>query len=440
MMIKNLWGAPRGERGQVLIFFVVIFTVILIIGTIVVDVGSFVSDRRTAQKDADAAVYAGAQPLLHERGEPNMESNALARLTEWALRNGVIDASLVIDPQIVQQCWSEPAYDGLPDGIETAIDADSTLLIGRALVDIFGDPLNVEVGAFARACVGSLVTTTGLRPWAMPMVGEMLDDGTCSAGSRLIDGQCVANCFETDALGNIMPSFGAECRIRSDEPQSVGSINLNPSDSTDAPCPGGSSSANVYETNIVEGSPAQCSIGDVVNTRQGLATGPTLDALRDLIATERACDERYNDPPPGAVDLGNGVNGVWIDDFWEAFTPADAVPGPTTVYTRRECDEEVQGVHTPRFVTVAVVHQLPTSSGTQPVEIISFAGFFVEKCERLDNDGNYVASDPVREAKCDLPPPRARFQIVGRFIQYQDLGGVGGPLNPFGTNVILLVE
>ncbi len=440
-------NAKRGERGQVLILFVIIFTVFLVMMTVALDVGNFESDRRTSQKDVDAAVLSGGIPLLTERDSATMEADAVARTIEWALRNGVDDPALVINPRIVQQCWDEPAFDGLPDGVEAEVDADSDLLIGHVIEEIFGGDLSIEVGAHARACVGSLITTTGLRPWAMPLFGEEDPADTCSAGSRLVDGDCVSNCFEkqdVDGDGDleVVPSFGAVCRIRSDEPQSVGSINLEPDDQF-SDCDSGSSSASTYKENIVEGSPANCSIGDIVGTKQGLATGPTSSGLLDLIATERACDELFSSPPAGLTDLGNGPT-VWVDDFWEVFSPADAVPGPDTVYTARECDNDSTDLlgepDSPRFITIAVVNQLPLDSGTQPVEIINFAGFYIEKCERLDNDGNYVPSPALDEAKCDLSGPASRFQIVGRFIQFQQLGGVGGPLTPFGTNVLLLVE
>lgn len=426
------FGIHKAERGQTLILMITIMSVIFLGAYAVIDVGMWTSDRRTAQKDADAAVLSGAQPLLFQRAQAGAEPTAVARVIEWALNNGVEDETLVVDPRLVTNCFGEAPYDGLADGVETEIDADSSLLFTPLFTAV-----GIEVGAHAKACVGSLITTTGLRPWAMPTLGERFDDGTCSAGSRLIGSQCVANCFEVDGFANVVPSFGSTCRIRSDEPQSIGSINLEDDDPF-AECDSGNSSGSGYEENIVEGSPADCSIGDVVDTRQGMATGPTLDGVRDLIATEGDCDDRYDGPPTGFTDLNN------IDDFWESFTPPDATPGPDVIFTARECDDDPTDLlgepDTPRFVTVAVVTQLPTSSGTQPVEILSFAGFFIEKCERLSNAGTYVPSSAIQEATCTLPAPRSRFQIVGRFIQFQQLGGTAGSLNPYGTNVIILVE
>jgi len=436
------------ERGQFLIFFVAMFSIILIMATVVIDVGSYVADRRTSQKDADSAVLSGAIPLLKERTSPTMQTDAVSRITEWALRNGVDDAAHVINPRIVPQCWAKgKAFDGLPDGVETEIDAGSKLILGKWIADTFGGSLHIDVGAHARACIGSLVTTTGLRPWAMPQLGE-LKNGVCSDGSRLLGGQCITNCFDKDSFGNIVPLFGATCKIRSDQPQSIGSINLE-STNVSGTCGSGNSSASAYENNILEGGAANCSIGDLVGTKQGVATGPTKQGMQDLLATEdtqnaagKGCDAKFNTPPAGVTDNGNGVGGHWIDDFWEVFTPADAIPGPTTVYTARECDNDPTDLlgepDSPRFVTVAMVGQLPTSNGTQDLVIKAFAGFFVERCQAIDNNGVYVPSPAIDEQKCTIAG--SSFQIVGRFIQFQQLGGTGGPLNPFGTNVILLVE
>jgi hypothetical protein len=410
---------------MLIVFALLIVPVTLALGVAAVDVGMWQSERRGAQKDADLAALAGVAELLAEVPDGTAAEDVA---TEYAGINDEAGNGSIINLVVDASCFGEGTR---LDSVSIDIDHDSRTFFG----DAFGISAP-DIGAHARACAGSLVTTTGLRPWAMPVLGEDLG-ATCSAGSRDVGGDCVANCYEKNGAGEIVPSFGATCRIRSDEPQSIGSINLE-SDDADGDCDGGSSSAAVYAENIEEGSPAACSIGDIVSTKQGMATGPTLSSLTTLIGGEGACDSRFNSPPGGLTDLSG------IDDFWEAFSPADAAPGPDTVYTPTECDDDASDLDgepdTPRFVTVAVVTQLPLDSGTQPLEIISFAGFFIEKCERLSNTGVYVPSTPLQEAKCDLPNPKPKFQIVGRFIQYQVLGGAAGEWNPFGTFVMFLDE
>lgn len=72
----------RGERGQVLILFVGVFTVILMIAAVVIDFGLWFSERRSVQQAADFAALAGAQDLLSDDG------TAMASAYKWAKDNG----------------------------------------------------------------------------------------------------------------------------------------------------------------------------------------------------------------------------------------------------------------------------------------------------------------------------------------------------------------
>ncbi len=429
-VIESVTGlCAKRERGQMLVIFAAIFFVTLGLAAFAVDQGMWLAKRRSAQKDADAAARGGVYALLSNPADPEAAVEAAGRLV--ADQNGVPDnanTTFTYSPDCqtaVRGVWSPSP------SLHVEINDPTGSLFGRVL----GIDGMQDLGAEATACLSSLTIATGVRPWAMPHVGESLAGGGCSAGSRLLDGDCVSNCFEKDADGAIVPSFGSECRIRSDEPQSVGSISLEATDPNGS-CNGNSGSAADYKENIIEGSPADCAIGDIVSTKQGLATGPTLTGLKTLIASEGACDARYDDPAftdrPG------------IDDFFEVFSPADAIPGPDTTYAANECDDDPSDLDgepdSPRFVTVVVVYQLPLDNGTQDLTIINFAGFFIEKCEKLDNKGDYVPSTPLEEAKCDLPGSAAQFQIVGRFVQYIQLGGDGGAVVPGAPKVILLVE
>ena len=69
--------------------------------------------------------------------------------------------------------------------------------------------------------------------------------------------------------------------------------------------------------------------------------------------------------------------------------------------------------------------------------ILAFLGFFIDRCEVLDKDGNIIGVYP----KCDPSGSGgANFQIVGFFVQFMKLGGAAGALDPFGTRVAVLVE
>src|SRR5437867_11565923 len=106
-MLSRLLVAKGAERGQALILGVMALTVVFVIGVIVVDVGLWVSERRGAQKDADATTLAGAYELLGQdfvnlasNNAATTQANAQNAVNEWADLNGLPHADvkdLVID-------------------------------------------------------------------------------------------------------------------------------------------------------------------------------------------------------------------------------------------------------------------------------------------------------------------------------------------------------
>lgn len=72
----------NSERGQAIILFVGIFSVILVMAAIVVDFGLWFAERRSAQRGADLAAAAGAQDL------PLSPDLAFTSACAWAVQNG----------------------------------------------------------------------------------------------------------------------------------------------------------------------------------------------------------------------------------------------------------------------------------------------------------------------------------------------------------------
>src|SRR3989304_1413520 len=98
--LRNSASKFHRDRGQAIILFVGVFTVILVIGAIVVDFGLWVSERRGAQKDADAATMAGAYELLDDSVTA---ADAEDAANAWAEKNGLdpID-DIHVDPEMVR--------------------------------------------------------------------------------------------------------------------------------------------------------------------------------------------------------------------------------------------------------------------------------------------------------------------------------------------------
>jgi hypothetical protein len=395
------------ERGQAIIMFVGVFTLILVIGVIVVDFGLWFSERRGAQTDADLPALAGAAELMVLDAGPAEEAAAIDFAERFLEENDESGNASLAQPVLVDDsCFSDHPDDnpGVPDSVTVDVGHDSRSLFGTVF-----ELAAPDIGAHAKACAGSLRSTPGLRPWIISLYNsecfEWIDDG---------DG------IKESGDDTFLPWYGEDCVIRLESPSSqVGSIRLG-DDLGDA-CnePGGG--ASKYKENIVEGADAWCEIGEMIDTEPGLNVGPTLAALEELLAGEGECDADY------CTVACNG-----IDEFAESFTPPDIAPTHEDVYQANACT-------TPRAVDIVIVDEFD-GHGMDTRPIRGFASFFILACEVVDPDTGEVVEGGVYP-KCDVPPgDQANTQIRGRFMQVRKLKGMGGPMDPFGTKITMLVE
>jgi uncharacterized protein YegL len=104
MSIVRLLRRLRGQRGQVLVMFVGIFSLITLMGAITIDFGLWLSERRGVQRAADFAALAGSQDLLQGRPTPGAdESAAIQSALDWAERNGYEDGvdGVTVTPKLL---------------------------------------------------------------------------------------------------------------------------------------------------------------------------------------------------------------------------------------------------------------------------------------------------------------------------------------------------
>jgi hypothetical protein len=125
----------RGEEGQVLIMWILIATIIFVIGAIVVDFGLWFTERRRAQTAADLAAIAAATML----DDSNAQTVALA--LDYADRNGYTHDAGPGLPNVVVT----PQYNGNPELVEVTVEDDAPVLF----LDIFG--VAGDIGARAVA-------------------------------------------------------------------------------------------------------------------------------------------------------------------------------------------------------------------------------------------------------------------------------------------------
>jgi len=396
------------QRGAIVFMFAII--IMIGVGAVALDYGSLVVERRDQQKSVDSMVLAGVQELPDD----TLLADQYGR--EWGLRNGVA-APEIVNLTLDNTCWNNHPQDD-PDLIDS-ITADISR--GGKLFFLSELGYSIDVGAHAKACVGSLRESDGLRPWSISILNSPCFEPLDPAG-------------DLNDPYNYQPLYGQECVIRLESPSSqVGSIRLG--DAEGEPCspPGGG--AKSYTNNIKNGSVATCEIGDIVDTEPGLQVGPTLAAMAALLSGEGACDAIFG-PPQGTFNT--------FDQLLESFSvPGGLIPSPDTVFVPRSCpgsplfDDDPGTPDTVRFVTLVLIDEFDSPNGFGSEPIIGFAGFFIDRCDVLEKDGVTITSYP----RCDVPKgDQANVAIVGTFIQYLKLGGPGGPLNPFGTRIYALVE
>ena len=406
--------AHREQRAATIFMFVFFVMTTIAVGAVALDYGSLVVERRDQQKSVDSIVLAGVQELPDD----TILSDQYAR--EWGLRNGVADTEIV-NLTLDNTCWNDHPDDD-PDQIDS-ITADISRPGQLFLLGELG--FSLDVGAHAKACVGSLREAEGLRPWSISILESPCFDYNGVVGDPI----------EEADVTNYVPQYGQECVIRLESPSSqVGSIRLG--DDPGDPCDETGGGAAKYVENIEEGSDAVCEIGGDVDTEPGLQVGPTLTALENLLAGEGACDAAHGEYPLGSPEDP-------YDELLESFNSPGGPPGPDTIFVPLTCpgspifDGDPGTPDTVRFVTLVLIDAFDSPTGFDTEEIVAFAGFFIDRCEVTDGAGVVTAS----YKGCEVPPgDQSNVQIVGTFIQYMQLGGAGGPLNPFGVRIFALVE
>lgn len=475
--LKERWR--RGQRGQMLIIFaLVIVPVSLVVGVMAVDVSAFQSERRGAQKDADLAALAGAWELL--RPTP-IAADAIAAVNE---SRGINDqqgnASLANPIQVDSSCFGTGSR---LDSVIVNINHASRSFFAQAF-GIFGLPGGKQVGAHARACAGSVISATGLRPWgiesqpqctgayaypaatderyvsiqpfakktdtptstpapptntptktptrtATPTPGGPTN--TPASGTPTATPACTLPkasdgvCFVYDSARGInLPRFGEWCILDdgSSDPSTSkrGLLDLSLSG---AICSDGG--RDDVDTNIQNGSGATCKIGDTVIPVTGARPGQDINkGVQVLLAgggTPPVADGAECD-----AKFRDPAGKAGMDDFTEVLERIDGGPpgpSPDAVYQLRACTS-------PRVVNLIVVGNLQTDP-----TIKAFAAFYILGCAD--------SKDPLAQQKATLPnrcgsgaPGQAN--LWGIFFNKVELGGDIGEFNPYGDNKIGLTE
>jgi Flp pilus assembly protein TadG len=242
-ILRRFGFAHRNQRGQVMIVAVFLIAAICGAAALAVDVGNYLSHRRSLQNSADAIALAASLDLPDS-------SDTQDAAEEWAVNNG-------IDPDDVTVTITQQSLPDTPNPIvEVEIEEDHSFSFAR-VVGIEEQSITVSATAIKTSPGGG----NGLMPWSV--LEEVKDDA--DPGDVLV--------LKYDSNNVTNGNFGA---LRLD-----------------------GNGANVYRTTIEFGSEntfcavtaLDCTDPSVVQTQPGNMTGPTRTATDYRINnTSSSCD------------------------------------------------------------------------------------------------------------------------------------------------------
>lgn len=411
----------RGELGQALILFVGLITVIFVIAAIAVDFGIWLSERRGAQKDGDAVSLAGAYELLAQ-DFVNAANNDFGAI-ETAAENAAID-------------WGD--RNGLPAGDIHNLEVASTSCLGPSAVldsvsvdaehhsralfaSIFGLGAP-QIGAHARACLGSIISAEGLLPVGVQVEGFDSDCWDDVDGDGFEDPLYGAECTLSFGGGDFTSGEGGALNLYNDGSLNCSGNNTGGGRTYRDELSSGGSDTTCYV--LPEGETCDTFPSGCVWPQTGNLVGQERQGYSDLISSEGACDALYGD--------NDG-----IDDFDEVVDVVAGGPGPssTTVYSEKDCEPNVADIqNSPRLVSLIIIDQF-TAQGNPPKPILAFAGFYIKQCEN-DND------PPDVSEVCDFQAIGNPGHVIvrGRFVNFVVTNGMVGGISKWSPKRIILKE
>ena len=408
------------ERGQTIILFLVITSVTLVIGVIAIDFSLWFSERRGAQKDADLSALAAAQELLpivtlDDPSATTIQQAANDRATEYANLNDVTDPANILLPSLADSqawtaCWSDEGdTSDIIDTYPLDIKHPTRGLFGK----IFSIADQANLGAHARACVGSINRMAGVMPIGVPIKNPDLE------GVRDL-------CWgpdDDDPDDLPEPLYGKRCdlTVKDGDSGEYGWLDL---DNPEPPAPpsnvcseAGGGADELGEEVEAGGANTYCRVAPIgattadcearptnedpynwcVEAKTGLNVNKLMKAFNTSVSTEGACDgPDPDDPKDGRVD-----------DFEYSVELVSGTPETDSAFYQVICDS-------PRIITLVIIDSY-TSAGNPVVPIRAFASFFIEG----------VVADGVEYPKFDPQGNIGQFHFYGRFVNILGDGGVG---------------
>jgi hypothetical protein len=422
---------------MLLVFALIIVPISAGVGVVAVDAAMWQSERRGAQKDADLASLAGAYELLDANSDQAaIQSAAKTAVARNAADNDEADNASIIDPpgiKVDNTCFNSDVL----DSVTVNIDHDSRTFFA----DFFGVNVAPNIGAHARACMGSPIEGHGLLPLGVQVTGPNTD------------------CFEPDANGGPeIPVFGQYCQLAfagSDLASGEGGFLKLFNDGSSSCSDSNTGGGNTLQDEIAAGGaattcyvappgsncstvPAGWPYGNTVNycvwPKTQTFNNPTQDAFWCLIRGSKGhippgevptnkCPA--SQPKEGDCDAKFGTDANDYDDWMEVVEAVNGDPTPdpgTTTFARRDCKS-------PRLVDLVIVEQFDVK-GNEPRKIVAFASFYIQSC----------IVDGTEFRDCNVGGGQiGQAALYGFFMNILDIGTIGA-INDYGQRAISLWE
>ena len=408
---------------MLIIFALVIVPVALVIGVVAVDASMWQSERRGAQKDADLSALAGAYELLDVQDgttadQARAAADAFQDANDEAGNAEIADGDNLADILVDSTCFNSDVL----DSVSLNVRHKSRTFFA----DAFGLSIAPDIGAHARACMGSPIEGTGLLPLGVQVRGVDSD------------------CFQDDPAnptGPEVPVFGQYCQLAfagSDLASGEGGF-LKMFDDVGTACSDANTGGGQTLQNEIEqgGAPTTCYVAPPGTTsadcdgpppaswpfpyvnycvwpKTGTFSNPIQDAFTTMFEGEGECDAMF------------GTDANLYDDWLEVVSAVNGDPNPdpgTTTFAKRACDS-------PRLVSLVIIDQFQ-ANGNDPAPILAFASFYIESC---------IMPDGTQYRTCDIQGGQiGQAKLYGFFMNILELGTIGAS-NKYGQRAISLWE
>jgi len=418
--MRRILSGLQQQRGQVMVMFIGIFTVIAVVGLVVVDFGLWFSERRGAQTDADFPALAGAREcMLQLATGQSYPGDAEDAIRTWFNQNNPQPTDAFCDEPnsgdvcIVPEKSRTECYD--PGNGMLCVDVvvrhkSRNLFSKLSFFDHAFDDVAGNIGAHARACAGAAQTAENIMP-AYP----------------------ASQCFQNPG----QPNFQHYCWIAGGAhdkdcgvPGNRCWLNLAP----EAPqCSPGDGHKDVVEMFGDQSLGANCSINPHPSTCDEVGNSGWSDCV-ELTQGDSSHIEDYVYDRIHAAPCDTDGNG--IDDLDEVLDPQTGDP---TI-----CSPNAPGGQqtSPRLISVPVID--PPGDGTcadgEPCPIIAFAAFYIAGCfddrmseTELSNMLDGTTPLTTDQIKCTEGIPQGHQAVLGKWVKIIVAGSGVGPADEFTT-------